>query len=152
MAVQLSLFYLYKRRAMNKLICNSCFNFEFFETNIEYLREIKVKDGSLVINDTHFEDWNYTDTHFRDSLEDIVSYVVKSEMDALSWNSEKECHENSYIKCAKCGSSQVSIPSYMIKKKKHQSLEAELKENHQEYNNLRRKRNGNTLPVLWEPK
>mgnify|MGYP001373196913 CR=1 FL=1 len=134
-----------------KLLCSTCFNYTFFEADVEYLRELAVKNGSLAVSDSHFDECNFTDTHFRDSLEDIVNYVIKSDTDALTWNSAKKTYENKYIVCSGCGSSQVTIP-YCKLPYSYQSLEDELRENQNEYQQIRRKRNGNKLPVLWKPK
>ena len=134
-----------------KLICNSCFNYTFFEADVEHLREIIVEGGSIIVSDAHCEDWNFSDTTFRHSLEDIVNYVIKSDTDALTWNSAKKTYENKYIVCSGCGSSQVTIP-YCKLPYSYQSLEDELRENQNEYQQIRRKRNGNKLQVLWKPK
>ena len=118
---------------------------------MEYLREIIIKDGSLIVSDARCDDWNYTDTSFRHSLEDLINYVIKTDMDALCWNREKNCYENKHIKCAKCSSKRVTIPYCKVDLQKYKSLEEELKENNNEYQNLRRERNGTNLPVLWQP-
>jgi hypothetical protein len=135
-----------------KLLCSTCFNYTFFEADVEYLRELAVKNGSLVVSDSHFDECNFTDTHFRDSLEDIVNYVLKSDTDALKWDPVSKRHLNRYITCARCSSKEVTIPYCKYNYHKHQSLEDELKSNQENFKQFRRERHGDTLPQLWKPK
>ena len=133
-----------------KLICNNCFNYTFFDAEIDYLRQLEVKDGHFCISDAFCEDWNFTNTLFRNCLEDLVGYVVKNDIDALTWNSDNNCYENRYIRCAECSSKQVTIPYCRYNYRRYQLLEEEINENTDEYQKLRRKKNGNYLPVVWK--
>ena len=134
-----------------KLLCNSCFNYTFFEADVQYLREIEVKDGCLYVKDAHYEEWNYTDTQFRNSLEDLVNYVIKSDTETLSWDSSLRRYVNQYIVCARCESREITIPYCRYNHTKHLSLEDEVKANQEDFKQFRREKHGTTLPQLWKP-
>ena len=132
-----------------KLICNRCFNYTYFIVDVEYLRKLNIQEGNLVVKDAYFEDWNYSDTAFRNCLEDLIGYVIKSDTDALSYNSDHKVYENNIIHCANRKSKEVSIPYCAVYPERHLSLEDELHKNKNEYKQFRREKHGAYLPVLW---
>ena len=134
-----------------QLICHDCWNYSYFEADVETLRELKAGNGQLIVQDTKFEDFNYSESMLRDNLNDIVQYVIKQNGAALIWDPESESYQNNYISCAKCGSKKVTKPYSLWHSNRHQSLDRELIANHKEFTELRReKKYANRMPVLWE--
>ena len=137
---------------MSSLICHNCYNTEYFEASVELVREIKVENGSLIIEDSIYEDFNYTATSFRSLLKDLVHYVIKVDMDAMEYDQKLGCNVNKYVSCAKCDSKQVTKPQCDYSPGKFNSLSEEMEQNRTEFRKLRRQKHGNNLPVLWQQK
>ena len=134
-----------------QLICHDCWNYTYFEVDVETLRELKEDSGQLVIQDTKFDDFNYSQSMLRDNLSDIVQYVIKQNGAALIWDSESSSYQNNYISCARCGSKKVTKPYSHWHSNRHQSLDNELLANRKEFTELRRERKyADRLPVLWK--
>ena len=134
-----------------QLICHDCWNYAYFEVEVETLRELKTDMGQLVVRDARFEEFNYSQSMLRDNLDDIVKYVIKQNAAVLIYDSEKEEYLNNYIRCARCGSKKVTKPYSNYRSKMHGSIENEILEHHKEFNQLRRERRyADTLPVLPE--
>ena len=134
-----------------QLICHDCWNYTYFEVDVETLRELKADSGQLVVQDTKFEEFNYSESILRDNLNDIVQYVIKQNGGALIWDPEFNSYQNNYISCARCGSKKVTKPYSHWHSNRHQSLDRELLANHKEFTELRRERKyADRLPVLWE--
>ncbi|MBT3684009.1 MAG: hypothetical protein HOG35_13225, partial [Candidatus Marinimicrobia bacterium] len=51
-----------------QLICHDCWNYSYFEADVETLRELKAGNGQLIVQDTKFEDFNYSESMLRDNL------------------------------------------------------------------------------------
>ena len=134
-----------------QLICSDCWNYTYFEVDVETLRELKADSGQLVVQDTKFEDFNYSQSMLRDNLNDIVQYVIKQNGAALIWDPESNIYQNNYISCARCGSKKVTKPYSHWHSNRHQSLDKELLANHKEFTELRReKKHADNLPVLYK--
>jgi hypothetical protein len=134
-----------------QLICHDCWNYTYFEADVETLRELKTESGQLIVQDTKFKNFNYSESTLRDNLNDIVQYVIKQNGAALIWDPESESYQNNYISCARCGSKKVTKPYSHWHSNRHQSLDKELLANHKEFTELRReKQYADRLPVLWE--
>jgi len=134
-----------------QFICHDCWNYTYFEVDVETLRELKTGSGQLIVQDTQFEDFNYSQSMLRDNLNDIVQYVIKQNGDALIWDPESKSYQNNYISCARCGSKKVTKPYSLWHSNRHQSLDRELIANQKEFTELRKGRiYANRLPVLWE--
>ena len=134
-----------------QLICHDCWNYTYFEVDVETLRELKGGNGHLTIQDTKFDDFNYSQSMLRDNLNDIVAYVIKENGAALIWDSESSSYQNNYISCARCGSKKVTKPYSHWHSNRHQSLDNELLANRKEFTELRRERKyADRLPVLWK--
>jgi hypothetical protein len=148
---KISACFVLERRLVVQLICHDCWNYTYFEVDVETLRELKAGSGHLVVQDTKFEDFNYSQSMLRDNLNDIVQYVIKQNGAALIWNPESESYQNNYISCARCESKKVTKPYSHWHSNRHQSLDNEILANHKEFTELRReKKYANRMPVLWE--
>jgi len=133
-----------------QLICHDCRGYKYFEVDVETLRELKTGNDGVIVQDSRFDDFNYSESMLRDNLHDIVGYVLKQDAGALVLDHESNSYRNNYISCARCGSRKVTKP-YSLWSNRHQPLERELIKNHKEFNELRKEReHANQLPVLWE--
>ena len=133
------------------LICHDCWNYTYFEVDVETLRELKADSGQLVVKDTKFDDFNYSQSMLRDNLNDIVQYVIKQNGAALIWDPESNSYLNNYISCARCGSKRVTKPYSSWHSNRHQNLDKELLANQKEFTELRKERKyADRLPVLWK--
>ena len=131
------------------LICWDCWNYTYFDADVETLRELVSKKDHFTIQDSRFDHWNYSESMLRDNLEDIVQYVIKQDAGALKWDYDKQCFVNSYLTCARCGSHRITKP-HSPWSHRLLSLEDELRSNQEEYSQLRKEqRYGHHLPVLW---
>jgi len=134
-----------------QLICHDCWNYTYFEVDVETLRELQTESGHLTIQDTKFDDFNYSQSMLRDNLNDIVAYVIKENGAALIWDPEFKSYQNNYISCARCGSKKVTKPYSYWHSNKHQSLDRELLANQKEFTELRKEgRYANRMPVLYK--
>lgn len=123
------------------LICIQCGNYRYFETDVESIQALSLKNGSLIVEDAQYEDWNFSDSTLRHSLEDIISYCLNESKEVLTYNPEKGRYENSLISCSRCGSKEVTKPYSNWTPPAHcRSLQEELMENRDEYRNLRKER------------
>ena len=133
-----------------QLICHDCWNYTYFEVDVETLRELKASNGQLVVQATKFDDFNYSESMLRDNLNDIVQYVIKQNGAALIWDTESNSYQNNYISCARCGLKKVTKPYSHWHSNRHQSLDGELIANQKEFTELRKGRiYANRLPVVW---
>ena len=128
------------------LICVACGNCTYFEVEVEAIKAIESDAEGLIIDDANMDDWNYSDTTLRGNLDDIVNYVLKNPNETITEAGNK------YITCAKCGSRNVVVPYVKWNPPlDFVSIDQELLENRTEYNNLRKERYENNLPMLWQP-
>ncbi|MBC8198413.1 MAG: hypothetical protein H8E60_11085 [Candidatus Marinimicrobia bacterium] len=134
------------------LVCNACFNYSYFTTSVELVREIKIDNGNIVIEDSLCQDFNFSATAFRHLLQDIINYVKRVDFDAMDYNEDSHCFENKYISCSECEGKMVTVPQRKIKIVKPESLGEEIIENRKELLNLRRRKNGHLLPILQKHK
>ena len=134
-----------------KLICHECWNYTYFEADVETLKELVLHPDHTMIQDSLFEHWNYSESMLRDNLEDIVQYVLSQDAGALTFDHDKQVYINRYISCARCGSNRVTKPYSSWNCNQHQTLEQELLENRKELIQLRKENQyGHHLPVLWK--
>ena len=133
-----------------QLICWDCQNYTYFEADVETMKELNVHPDCALVEDAMFQDWNYSESMLRDNLNDIVQYVIKQDAGALRMDHDLGEYVNSYLICARCGSKRITKP-YSTWRNHHRSLEDELRENNEEYSELRKEKyNGHHLPVLWK--
>ena len=135
-----------------ELICVSCGNYTYFDVEAEGIKVILLDDANIVVEDLIIEGWNHSDEALRNNLEDITSYVLKQINEVITFDSAHDHYYNTYVTCARCGSNQVTVPySEWHPSMQPISLDDELINNRTEYNNLRKERYENNLPVLWQP-
>jgi len=134
-----------------KLLCMACGNSLYFETEISTVKEISSAAGQVLIANARCPDFDYTESSLRDNLKDIVDYVLKQDDSARAFDRETGRYYNKFIRCARCGSPQVTRPCRPPPRRI--SLDQELEENRKEFKALRKERrdNENTLPQLWQP-
>ena len=133
-----------------QFICHSCWGYKYFEVDVETLKELKTGKDGVIVQDSKFEDFNYSESMLRENLSDIVQYVLKQDAAALVFDHETGGYLNNYISCARCGSKRVTKP-YSPWSHRHQPLERELLENHKEFKELRKERDHeNRMPVMWK--
>ncbi len=131
-----------------KMICWECFNYTYFEADVETLKELKTGKDGMIIQDSMFDDYNYSQGMLRDNLIDVVQYCINQNADVLDHNLE-----NRYLTCARCGSKKVTKPYSSWTSRRHLPIEQEIHKNHQEYKELRKERlHADQLPVLWKSK
>jgi len=136
-----------------KMICTSCGNYTYFESDVQMFRMIKPTNEGLLLEDAMFEDFNWSDSNIRDELQDNVDYVIRACDETLQHNMDTGYYENTLITCARCGSKSVTPPySKWHPKRNLKSVQQEVLDNSSEFKQLRKeKRYANTLPVLWKP-
>ncbi len=137
---------------MIPLICVSCGNKRFFESDIDTVKEISVNGEGVVVDNAVFDDWDYTDDTLRRNLSEMIEYVIMKDSSMLSYDHETGYYYNSEIFCSVCGSPRVCPPFTEWHPRNDKTLDQEIISNRKEYNRLRkeRKRNENNLPVLWQ--
>lgn len=135
-----------------QLICNACYNYSYFTANVELVREFKISDDNIIVEDSICQDWNFSANCFRHLLNDIINYVKHVDMDAMEYNERNNSFENKYIECSTCGSKMVTVPKRKVREEKQGSLQEEINENKKEMINLRRRKNGHLLPLMQQNK
>ena len=136
-----------------RLLCLECGNYTYFTSEVQMYRSVKPGPDGLLIDDVLLEDFNYSDCNIRDELRDNVDYLLKQGAEAMYYDYDSGQVENNLISCARCESKRITPPySEWNPKRNPMSLEQELMENRNEYQNLRKEKEyANTLPVLWKP-
>jgi len=136
-----------------KLICSSCGNYTYFESDIQMFRMIKPTSEGLLLEDAVFEDFNWSDSNIRDELQDNVDYCLRACDEVLQLNADTGYYENTLITCGRCGSKRVTPPySNWHPKRNLKSVQEEILDNSKEFKQLREEKHyANHLPVLWKP-
>ncbi len=134
-----------------RLLCLCCGNRRYFDVDIESLKQLNSDTEGLIIENARFEDFDFTEDGLRDNLQNQVDYILNQTSSQMLFDSATESYYSAIeVLCAKCGSRRIAIPSKTFKKL---SLEQELEQNREEFQNIRkeRKNHENNLPVLWQP-
>jgi len=132
-----------------QLICHDCWNYAYFEANVELLVELMAGSAGMIIGDYTFDDHNLSESELRAGLQDIVQYVLNQDADALTFDRVSGQYQNNYIRCARCGSRKVTKPYSPWSTNRHPPLEEELIKNHKEYTELRKERKyADRMPVV----
>lgn len=134
-----------------QLICHECWNYTYFEADIELLVQLSSGSAGVIIGDYKFDEHNLSESELRSGLHDIVQYVLKQDANAMNFDHVSGQYQNSYIRCARCGSHKVSKPFSQWSTNRHPPLEQELIKNHKEYTELRKERKyADGMSVLWQ--
>ena len=124
-----------------KLICIDCGNYTYFAADIEMQMAALSQDGSVLIENAEYDDYDYTSDSVRRSLDDLIGYVLRTGEALLIYNRKINRYEHRYITCVWCGSSSVTPPSCeYIQPREYQSIDEEINDNRNEY--LRLKKEG----------
>ncbi len=133
------------------LICINCGNREYFETDVETVKEINPHGSSALVQNAVFDSWDHTEASLRANLDDTIRYILYNSADILSFNHETGYYYNPYMYCSRCGSARVTIRMVKWSPKQIKPLDEEILANRKEYKLLRKERNRvNLLPVLYE--
>ncbi len=135
------------------MICISCGNENYFETDVETMQTIVTDSQSFIIDEAVFEDFNHGEEMLRSGLMDNVYATLKMHADELSRDYNSQRYFNPYLSCAVCHRREVIFPSSTwTPKRNYLPLKEEILSHHKEYNSLRKEQqNANKLPVLWQP-
>ena len=134
-----------------KLICIRCGNYTHFEIDVETIKELVSEHDNLLIDNVIFSDFDYTEETLRKNLQNHIKFIMEQSSSDLLFDPQSETYYSGlHIQCAKCGNKKINIPS---KNYKQLTLEQELKQNREEFQDLRKvqKSYENKLPILWEP-
>ena len=135
------------------MICITCGNENYFETDVETMREVAASNQYFIIDEAVFEDFNQGEDMLRSGLTDNVYATLKMHADELTHEYGSGRYVNPYLSCAVCHSREVIFPSSTwTPKRNYLPLKEEILSHHKEYNSLRKEQqNANKLPVLWQP-
>ena len=135
------------------MICISCGNENYFETDVETMQALATDSQSFIIDEAVFEDFNHGEDMMRTGLTDNVHATFKMHADDLTREYGTGRLINPYLSCAICHGREVIFPSSVwTKVNKSQPLHEEILSNHHEYRTMRKEQqNANKLPVLWQP-
>jgi hypothetical protein len=135
------------------MICISCGNENYFETEVETMREVAAGAEGLVIKEAVYEDFNHGEEMLRGGVTDNVHATLKMHAEDLIHEYGSGRPINPYLYCAICHGREVIFPaSAWTKPKTYQPLGEEILSNHREYKSLKEEQlHANKLPVLWKP-
>ncbi len=134
------------------MICLTCGNEKYFETEVETMQEVKTDPRGIVIEEAWFSDYNQGEDMIRAGVTDNVHAALKLHADSLRGDYCSQRYFNPYLSCGVCHSREVIYPSSSWKAKRQQlPLNEEILSNSFEYHSLRKEQNNaNKLPVLWK--
>jgi len=140
-------------REGGNMICITCGNEIYFETDVETMQALATDSQSFIIDEAVFEDFNHGEEMLRSGLMDNVYVTLKLHADDLNKDYNSQRYFNPYLSCAVCHGREVIFPSSTWTKiNKNLPLHEEILSNHHEYRTLRKEQqNANKLPVLWQP-
>ena len=135
------------------MICISCGNENYFETDVETMREVAADDQGLIIAEAVYEDFNHGEEMLRGGVTDNVHATLKMHAEDLTREYGTGKFVNPFLNCAVCHGREVIFPtSSWTKPIKYQPLHDEILANHREYKSLKEEQlHANKLPVLWKP-
>ena len=135
---------------MEDLICVSCGNQEYFETEVETVKEITPNGSAFLVGNAVFDDWDHSESSLRANLDDMIGYVFNNGCDVLTFDPVTKSYYNQHIQCARCGGARVTPRLSKWSPVMHKSLDDEILANRKDYQQLRKERNReNKLPVLY---
>ena len=135
------------------MICISCGNENYFETDVETMCEVAAGEEGLIIAEAVYEDFNHGEEMLRGGVTDNVHATHKMHANDLTREYGTGRLVNPYLYCAVCHGREVTFSSSIwIMPKKYMPLHDEILSNHREYKSLKKEQShANKLPVLWKP-
>jgi hypothetical protein len=132
------------------ILCLTCGNQTYFETDVETMKEVKTDSQGIIIEEAYFSDYNQGEEMIRTGLFDNYHATLKLHADSLSLDYYSQRCFNPYLSCAVCKSREVIFPSSTwTPKRKLLPLQDEILSHSNEYKSLRKEQNSeNKLPVL----
>ena len=134
------------------MICVSCGNETYFETDVETMQEVKTDPQGIIIEEAFFAEYNQGEDMIRTGVHENFHATLKLHADSLSLDYYSQRYFNPYLSCAVCHSREVIFQSSTwTPKRKLLPLNEEILSHSFEYHSLRKEQNNaNKLPVLWK--
>ena len=135
------------------MICITCGNDNYFESEVETMRAINTDSEGFIIDEVLFEDFNHGEDMLRSGLTDNVCATLKMHADDLNKDYYSQRYFNPYLSCGVCHGKEVIFSSSVwTMPRKNLPLHEEILANHREYKSLIEEQlHANKMPVLWKP-